>query len=126
MKRLILITFLLLGLMSQMEMYAGPSQPSVTVPVQKSSGKVDRDDDERRDKRIPSAPLHCIIDFVNHTVSGLNDTVIIYEVCDTEDGEVTASFSSEYDFVEFLSSYNGDIIISLSSDRYTYIGYLSL
>lgn len=126
MARLILITFMLLSFIPQIEVYAEPIKATVTIPMQKSPSNGDRDDDQRNDKRLPPAPIHCTIDFVNQTVSGFNDTIIVYEVCDIETGYTTASFLNEFDFVEFLITYDGTTMIRLSSDNYTYLGYISL
>lgn len=126
MTRLFLITFLLLGIMSPIEVYAEPAQSSVTLPLQKSPGNGDDDEDQHKDKRIPSAPIYCIINFENNCVENLADTIIVYEVCDAESGETTASFINEFDFVEYLSTFVGEVMIRLSSTNYTYIGYLSL
>ena len=133
MTRLIILTFLLLGIMLPMRSSAAPGTPTVTLPMGKSSGngggKGDggRYDDEYTGKRIPSARVQCTIDFANLTVTGnFSSDLLSYEVWDEEGQQCLESFTRESTFVEYLYSAEGTYQLRFYSDSYVYIGYISL
>lgn len=137
MKKLLLITFLLFGMMLPMKVSAAPGTPTVTLPMQKSSGNgnsndngggdSDDDEDPRMNKRIPSARVQCTIDFENLTVTGnFSSDLLTYEVWDGEGEECIATFADESGLVSFLYSADGGVYqLRFYSDSYLYIGYIS-
>ena len=133
MKKLIFITFLLLGLMLPINASSAPGTSTVTLPMQKSPGNGngnsngEGDDEDEYGKRIPAARIQCTIDFENRTVTGrFSSPLLTYEVWD-EDGEgCIATFADESEFVSFLYSADGDVYqLRLYSASYIYTGYLS-
>ncbi|MBD5333679.1 MAG: hypothetical protein HDR97_08090 [Bacteroides sp.] len=133
MTRLIILTFLLLGMMHPMKSSAAPGTPTVTLPMGKSSGngggKEDGgdNDDDKKNKRIPSARVICTIDFVNLTVTGnFSSDLLSYEVWDEEGQQCLESFTQESTFVEYLYSAEGIYQLRFYSDSYVYIGYISI
>ena len=135
MTRLIILTFLLLGIMLPMRSSAAPGTPTVTLPMGKSSGNGDGkedgggsdDDDKKKYKRIPSARVRCTIDFVNLTVTGnFSSDLLSYEVWDEEGQQCLESFTQESTYVEYLYSAEGIYQLRFYSDSYVYIGYISI
>lgn len=127
MKIFLFITLLLLGTILPMKVSAALNRPPVSVRMQKTPGNGDRDDDQKEDKRIPSAPVYCTIDFANQTVSGdFTSRLLVFEVW-SEDGEqCIATFDDESHLIEYLDSAEGDYQLRFYSDSYVYIGFISL
>lgn len=126
MTKLLFITFLLLGMMLPMNVSASPARPTVSVKMQKTPGNGDREDDQNEDKRIPSAPIYCVIDFENQTITGnFSSKLLAFEVWD-EDGEgCVATFADESGLIDFLCSAEGDYQLRFFSESYIYIGFVS-
>ena len=82
--------------------------------------------EENNGRRIPPRPVMCTIDFNQRTVDGISSDILIYEVCDTEEGSVDSTFSDEEDFIEFLEGLKGEYIIQFTTCSYVYTGYLDL
>ncbi|MCM1354993.1 MAG: hypothetical protein NC212_01135 [Staphylococcus sp.] len=86
----------------------------------------DNYDEPATGRRTPPRPVMCTIDFSQRTVDGISYDIIIYEVCDTEEGSVGVTFSDEEDFIEFLEGLKGEHIIRFTTCSYVYTGYIDL
>lgn len=128
MKNLFFITILLLGMMLPMKASAASSHPTVPIIMQKSPGNGGkRDDEPQKNKRIPSAPVYCTIDFANQTVEGgFTSVLLAFEVWNEEGDECIAIFNNESALVEYLNTTEGDYQLRFFSESYVYIGYISL
>lgn len=88
------------------------------------SDEYTQNDDEGR--RIPLRPIPMYLNpDTGIYCDGIDIShIILYEVYD-ESGNLIASFSDEYEFIEFIFSYSMPVEIRITTDKYTYIGYIS-
>lgn len=84
-----------------------------------------REDMPKKGNRIPSAPIHCIINYEDENILGNFDSEIeSYEMWD-EDGEIQyCSIGDCKEFIEFLSSAHGCFQLRFITDEYVYIGFI--
>ena len=127
MTKFIFITLLLLATIFPIKVSAETNRPPVPVRMQKTPGNGDRGDDEKDDKRIPSAPVYCTIDFESQTVSGnFTSRLLTFEVW-SEDGEqCIATFNDESHLIEYLDTAGGEYQLRFYSESYVYLGFISL
>lgn len=89
-------------------------------------------DDEGKDmpskgKRIPSAPITCMIDFENHRIeTSIPYNITAYELWDDDGIDTIVSYTSDYDIVEFMTTVSGVFQLRLITVERNYVGYLEL
>ena len=77
--------------------------------------------------RMPAPPITCTIDFDNLCIVATGiPPIFSYELW-YENGEaIIASYSDDKDLVQHILSYTGNFQLRITTERYTYIGYLEL
>lgn len=131
MKKILFITFLFFGLILPIQTFAAPSQPTIPLSMGQSPGNggsdKDEDDKSSKNKKIPSAPVHCVVDFENRCITGsFSSELISYEVWN-EDGDLClATFTNDSDLVDYLYYNDGTYQLRFYSTSYVYTGYISL
>lgn len=113
----VLTTLLLPGMVS------AEKSKTKTVPVKKEKREETELPPDSWSKRMPSAPVMCVISENGITIEGVDSGEITsYEVYD-EDGSCVASYSSERDFISFLYNTDMDVELRLYADGYVYSGW---
>lgn len=104
----------------------GAEAEESTIPVSKEPIN-DPGKGHQKGHRSLSAPVFCMIDFVNRSIEISNDDeIIIYELWN-EDGDILIdTFSNEFDMVNYMSNLNGIYKLCLFSTDYIYIGNIEL
>lgn len=78
-------------------------------------------------KRMPSAPVYCIIDINGLSVTtSASEDMEYYEVYDAVGTVLLSSFNDETAFVDYLSELTGEYQIRLKSQNHSYIGNILL
>ena len=74
--------------------------------------------------RIPSRIIHCTVDMEAGIQPIDTSDVESYEVWDSNDTTMIASFGDEFDFVAYVLGGHPQCIIKLRTPDYVYVGYL--
>lgn len=124
MKRIFLI--LLTGILSVLLLSGvalAEKSKTKTVPVKKEKHEETELPPDSWSKRMPSAPVMCVISENGITIDGADtNEITLYEVYD-DSGYCLVSYSSERDFISFLYNTDMDVELRLYADGYVYSGW---
>jgi len=124
MHKLITSAFIALFLLTGAEMYAASAE-SITMPLSENDKKESPTRDiPSRGKRSLRAPVLCTLNFAEGTVElTAAQEIISYEVWDSEQEILIASFTESADLLNFLSNSSGCYTLCFLSEDYVYTGY---
>ncbi len=78
-------------------------------------------------RRSPSMPLYCIISKTNGlNIVGMSEDIISYEIWDAEYETYIASFSEEFEFIDFLFLQSGYFHVKIETENYNFHGDISI
>ena len=122
MKTLIrIVSLVLLVMIAPVSAIAGnTSNKTVTVKKVPKNPK----DDGKDGYRTPSRDIVCVIDMEAGIQPIDTSDVESYEVWDSNDTTMIASFGDEFDFVAYVLGGHPQCIIKLRTPDYVYVGYL--
>ena len=107
-----------------MNVKAETSSSQVTVSL--TEGKDIREEDPRG-LRMPAAPVICVIDFTNLSITADRIPLVLsYELWDETGDNMIISYSNDYDMVYHMLSFSGCYQLRLVTEKNTYIGYIEL
>ncbi len=127
MKRLFtisLLTMLMASILFPDSVMAG-DRTSYTVSMRKQSRHNKGLDEEGL--RTPPMPIYCVIsktDGIN--IAGLTEDITSYEIWDTSHEINIASFSGESDFLDYIFSMTGNLLIKFETENYSITGDITL
>lgn len=116
-----IVSLVLLVMIAPMSVIAGNSQ-SKTITVKKFPKNPK--DDGKDGYRTPSRDIVCVIDMEAGIQPIDTSDVESYEVWDSNDTTMIASFGDEFDFVAYVLGGHPQCIIKLRTPDYVYVGYL--
>lgn len=114
------LSILLLAMVAPVSAIAGnTSNKTVTVKKVPKNRK-----DSIEGVRVPSQAIFCVIDMETGIQPIDTSDVESYEVWDSNDATMIASFGDEFDFVAYVLGDHPQCIIKLRTPDYVYVGYL--
>lgn len=75
-------------------------------------------------RRTPPRRIVCTINFNDYTINGIDESILTYEIWESENEICLASFVDGQEFVSHFLCSNGNFMIKFTTESYTYIGYV--
>lgn len=89
--------------------------------------KDDLDPDLNREgRRSLPTPILCIINEAGLVVTGISEAIISYEIWDGAMDSCMGVFFNENDFLKFLYTHHGEVMLRFETQNYYYYGVLIL
>ena len=77
--------------------------------------------------RMPSTQYICTIDFNNYRIeTTIPYDIIAYELWNEDGAGMSASYSTDYEIVEFMDGLSGEYQLRIVTTQHAYTGYLEL
>lgn len=123
---LILFFIFLMSLLPHI-LYAGNESTHTVILHQENKQTEHNQHLDREGRRSQSMPLYCTISKnTGISIIGITEEIKSYEIWINDPETILASFSQEYDFIDFLFLQNGQFLIKIETENYYYFGYLTI
>ena len=113
------LCFILLAMIAPVSIIAGNTSKTISV---KKVAKERKNSEEGI--RIPSRTINCVMDMENGIQPIDTSDIESYEVWDSNDNTMIASFGDEFEFICYIFGDHPQCIIKLCASDYMYVGYV--